>query len=206
MDDFFAATLNLLETVCLNAKWCLPLMDFSSDGLSNSIGNKKVTIFDYYVQIQPLPINGWFFWSHWVQMQNGVCLSYQWWISLQMVFLPLLETKRNYFWPLCHHTAYAINGWNFWSHFDSFIASLFKCQMVSAFDGFLFRWSISCYWTQKRNYFLPLCHDTATTKKRLIFLEPLGSNAKWCLPFIPKMDFASDGLSPSVGNKKSTIF
>ena len=45
MDDFFGATLNLLEPVCFNAKWCLSLMDFSLDGLSPSVANKKATTF-----------------------------------------------------------------------------------------------------------------------------------------------------------------
>ena len=61
MDDFFGATLTFLEPLCLNAKCCLPfipMMDFSSYGLSPSIGNKKVTIFDHYVMIQPLAKNG----------------------------------------------------------------------------------------------------------------------------------------------------
>ena len=38
------------------------------------------------------------------------------------------------------------------------------------------------------------------------YLEPLSLNAKWCLPIIAMMDIPSDGLSPSVANKKETSF
>jgi hypothetical protein len=79
MDDFFGATLNFLEPLCSNVKWCLqfiPMMDFSSDGLSPSVGNKKANIYDpisSYNQYQKWMI----FWTHPVYMPNGVCLSYQ---------------------------------------------------------------------------------------------------------------------------------
>ncbi len=118
MDDLFGATINLLEPLCLNDKWCvpfIPMVDCYSVRLSPSVGNIKATI-----------------------------------------FLTIISSYS-------HYPKWMI----FWSPFEFVGATLFKCQMVSAFhtnDGFLFRWSFSLCWIQKSNYFSPLCHHTLQKK------------------------------------------
>ena len=150
-----------MEPLCSNVKWSLPfipMMDFSSVRLSPSIGNKKTTIFYHYVIMQPLPKYGWFFGATLFICKMVSAFHSNGGFFFRWSFPVCSIQKSNYFWLLCHHTPNIKNGWFFWSHFEFFRATLFKCKMVSAVhtnDGFLFRWSFSLCWKQISKYIWP---------------------------------------------------
>ena len=67
----------------------------------------------WMIFLEPLLI----FWCHCVKMPNGVCLSYQWCISLQMDFLSLKETKKQIFFTIMSSCSHYQNMDDFfWSH------------------------------------------------------------------------------------------